>query len=166
MHTGHLRKHIVADDGLIWRNNYAAVTLYKARNIVQLILADVGAGIELVLQNHLNTRQRCITTSLAKSVHCYMQTFGSAQHCSQRVRHCQIVVVVSVEVEVCIGIALQHLTEVLDALQRIHDTQRVGQHKAANTDVAESIHQRIDIRWRLLHAVAPVFEIQIYSDAL
>ena len=54
MHAGHLGKHIVADNRLVRRNGYTTIALHHTRDVVQLILADVGASIELVLQNHLN----------------------------------------------------------------------------------------------------------------
>ena len=72
MHTSHLGKHIVADNRLVRRNGYTAIALHHSRDIVQLILTDVGASIELVLQNHLNTGERCIATSLAQPVHRYV----------------------------------------------------------------------------------------------
>ena len=54
MHTSHLGKHIVADNRLVRRNGYTTIALHHTRDVIQLILADVCAGIELVLQNHLN----------------------------------------------------------------------------------------------------------------
>ena len=56
MHASHLGKHVVADNRLIRRHHDAAVAFNQSRYVVQLILADVGAGVELVFQNHLHTR--------------------------------------------------------------------------------------------------------------
>ena len=56
MNAGHLGKHVIADDGLVRCHHDTTVALNKARNIVQLIFANVGSGIELVFQNNLNTR--------------------------------------------------------------------------------------------------------------
>ena len=71
-----------------------------------------------------------------------------------------------VEVEVGIGITLDHLTEVLDALQGVHDTQRVGQHETTDAAVAEGIHELIDIEGRVLHAVRPVLEVEVDGESL
>ena len=71
-----------------------------------------------------------------------------------------------VEVEVGIGITLDHFTEVLDTLQGVHDTQCVGQHESTDTAVAEGIHQLIDIEGRILHAVRPVLEVEVDGEAL
>ena len=93
-----------------------------------------------------------------------MKSLRTTEHSRQRVRHCQVVVVVGVEVEVGVGITLDHLAEVLDTLQGIHDAQRVGQHKATDADVTECVHQLIDIQRRVLHAVRPVFEIEVHGE--
>ena len=71
-----------------------------------------------------------------------------------------------VEVEVCIRIALDHLPEVLDTLQGIHNAQRIGQHKPPDTDVAEGVHHLIDIERRFLHAVRPVLEVEVHGHLL
>ena len=63
------------------------------------------------------------------------------------------------EVEMGIGIALDHLAKILNALQGIHNTQRVRQHKTADTTVAEGIHELIDIEGRILHTVRPVLKV-------
>ena len=61
-----------------------------------------------------------------------MQTLGTAEHGSQRVRHRQVIVVVGVEVEMDLRIALHHLTEILHHLQGIHHAQRVGEHETGD----------------------------------
>ena len=89
--------------------------------------------MELVLQNGLHTGQRSIATALAQSVYGDVQTLRSTEHSSQRVRYGQVVVVMGVEVEVHLWIALLHLAEILNHLQRIHHTQRIGQHETLDT---------------------------------
>ena len=88
--------------------------------------------MELVFQDSLNRGQRRIATTLPQPIHRDVQTSCATQHSSQRVRHRQVVVVMGMEVEMYIRIALLHLTEVLDDLQGIHHTQRVGQHETLN----------------------------------
>ena len=95
-----------------------------------------------------------------------MQALSTTQHGGQRVRNGQIVVVVCVEIKVGISIPLNHLAEVLHALQRVHNSQRIGQHKSTDAHIAERIHQLINIVRRLIHAVAPILEIQVHDDAL
>ena len=165
MHTSHLGKHVIADDRLIRCYGNTTIALNHTRDVVQLVLADISAGIKLVLQNYLHTRQRCITTTLTQSVHRYVQTFGATQHSSQRIGYCQIVIVMGMEVEVRIGITLQHFAEVLDTLQRVHDTQGIGQHKASDTHIAQRIHQLVNVGGRLVHTVAPILQIQVNGNA-
>ena len=71
-----------------------------------------------------------------------------------------------VEVEMGIGITLDHLTEVLDTLEGVHDAEGVGEHETADADVAEFVHHLIDIGRRLLHTVGPVLEIEVDGHAL
>ena len=122
---------------------------------------NTGLGIKLVLEDYLNARQGRIAASLPQPIDSDMQSLGTAEHCCERVAHGEVVVVVGMEVEVQIGIALHHLAEILYHLQRVHDTQRVGQHKAFHIGGAQCIHHLIDIFGRVLHAVAPVLEIDI-----
>ena len=95
-----------------------------------------------------------------------MKSFSPTEYSRQRVGHSEIVIVMCMKVKVGIRIALDHLPEVLDTLQGIHNTKRIGQHKPADTDVAKRIHQIIDIRRRILHAVRPVFKIEVHSESL
>ena len=166
MDTSHLGEDIVADDGLIGGDGDTTVTLHKARDVVELVFVDVRLGMELILEDHLYTRQRSITTAFAKSIDGDVQPLGTAEDSCQRVGHRQVVVVVGMEVEVGIGITLDHLTEVFDALQGVHDTERVGQHEATDATVAEGIHELIDIEGRVFHAVRPVFEVEIDGESL
>ena len=156
VNTGHLRKHIVADDGLVGGNADATVALHQTTDVVELVLADAGLGIKLVLQNHLHARQRGIATTLAQTVHRDMQAAYTTQRSRQRVGHGKVVVVMGMEVEVGIGIMLHHLAEVLNDLQGIHNAQRVGQHETAYVLVDEGIHQLIDVLTGVLHPARPV----------
>ena len=126
---------------------------------------DTGLGIKLVLENHLNARQRGIAASLPQPIHRDMQSLGTTEHGGKRVAHGEVVVIVGMEVEMQIGITLHHLAEILYHLQRVHDTQRIGQHKAFHIGGAQCIHHLIDIFGRVLHAVAPILEIEIDRDA-
>ena len=97
----------------------------------------------------------------------------------------------SVEVEMYIRITLQHLTEILYDLQRIHHTQRIRQHKTLNFKLShrpfgrsgfslstlsavlrhslvqrKGVHQLIDILWRVLHTIRPILQIKIDTESL
>ena len=135
MDASDLRKHILAHDGLVGSHRNAAEALDHARDVVQLTLDDVGLCMELVLQNGLHRGQRGIAATFAQSVDGDVQSAGSTEHSGQRVRHSQIVVVMGMEVEMHVGVALQHLAKILDDLQRVHHTQRVWQHEAFNRGV-------------------------------
>ena len=101
--------------------------------------------MKLVLQDHLHTRQRGIATTLTQAIDGDMQSLGTTQHSGQRIRDCKVVIIMRMEIEMGVRVALDHLTEKLDTLERIHDAQGVGQHEASDTTVAELIHQLIDV---------------------
>ena len=165
MYASHLGKDIITDNGLIGRHGYTTITLYQTGDIIELILIDIGLGMELILENHLHAGQWGITTALAQTVDCNMDTLDATEHSCQRITHRQIVIVMGVEIEMGIRIALHHLAEVLDTLQGIHDAQGIGQHKPADADIAEPIHHIVDIRGRILHTIRPVFQIEIDCQA-
>ena len=165
MHSSHLCEHIITDDWLIGRNCNTRISFHESANVVEFVLMDTGLGIKLVLENHLNARQRGIATSLPQPIHRDMQSLGTTEHGGKRVAHREVVVVVGMEVEVQIGIALHHLAEILNHLQGIHDAKSVGQHEALHLGGAQGVHHLIDILGRVLHAIAPVLEIEINGDA-
>ena len=156
MHTGHLRKHVLTDDGLIGSHGDAAVTLHQARHIVEFVLLDAGLGMEMVFQDDLHTAERCISATLAESVHGDVQSATATQHGGKRIAHGQVVVVVRMEIEVRAGIAFLHLAHKFDDLQGIQHAEGVGEHKTLYLLVHQGIEQMIDVVGRVLHAVAPV----------
>ena len=165
MDASHLRKHIVADDGLVGGHSNAAVTLNHTADGIQLVLDDAGTCVELVFQDDLHAGERGVATTFAKPVDGDVETMGTAIDGGQGVRHGQVVVVVGVEVEVGVGVVLHHLPHIVNHLQRIHNAERVGQHKTPNAGIDEGIHQLIDVLRRVLHTVRPVLQIEVHDDA-
>ena len=164
MHTSHLGEDIITDNRLVGRNGNTRISLHESADVVELVLMDIGLGIKLVLENHLNTRQGGIATSLPQPIHSDMQAFGTTEHRCKRVAHGKVIVVVGMEVEMQIRIALHHLAEILNHLKRVHNTQSIRQHKAFHFSGAQGIHHLIDVFGRVLHTVAPVLEIEIHRD--
>ena len=70
------------------------------------------------------------------------------------------------EVEVAVGVARAHLTEIADGRERVEHAQRVGQHEAAHAVVLEGIDQGEDILLVVAYAVAPVFQIDVDGHTL
>ena len=145
MNSGHLRKHILADDGLVGCDGNAAIAFHQSRDGIQLVFVDVGLGMELVFQDYLHARERGIAATLAQSVHRDMQSLAAAEHRSQRIAHRQVVVVVGMEVEVHAGIALLHLSHIFHHLQWVQNAQGVGQHEATDVHLGQRIEHGIDI---------------------
>ena len=166
MNARHLGEDTLAHDGHVGSDANAAICRHHATDVVEPLLADAGAGVEMVLQDDLHTCQRRVSTSLAQSVDRDVQAFGTTQDGRQRVGDSQVVVVVGVEVEVHIGVAFDHLAHVLDALQGVHDAEGIGEHEAADGGLRERVHELIDIVEGIAHARAPVFEIYVDEHAL
>ena len=80
MDTSHLREHVLTNHRLIGCNGNAAVAFHQPTDIIQTVLMNIRLGMELVLEDYLHTRQRCITTTFTQTVHRDMQSFTSAQH--------------------------------------------------------------------------------------
>ena len=119
MHPCHLCKHILADDGLIWRHSDATIPLDQSTDIIEFLFVDIRLCMEKVLHNNLDAGQRCISASFAQSVDRHVQSPCPTEHRSQRVRHCQVVVIVPVEIEVHLRISFFHFSEILNHLQRV-----------------------------------------------
>ena len=115
----------------------------------------------MVFQDGLHTGQRGISGAFAQPVDGGMQATATAQDGGQHIGDGQVVIVVGMKIEMSIGIALLHFAHKLNNLQRIENAQRIGQHEAADAGAAECIHQLEHILGRILHAVAPVFQIDI-----
>ena len=120
--------------------------------------------MKLIFQYGLYTGKRSISTSFTQSINSHMQPFCTTKHSSQRITYCQIVIVVRMKVKVSIRIAFYHLPEKLNHLKRIKHSQRIRQHKSLYTCIYESIHYLIHIVRRILHSIAPVFQVKIYVN--
>ena len=165
MHTGHLRKHTLARNRTVGRNRDAGIAFHHPAHFVQPALVDACLCIELVFQYRLHTGQRGIPCPFAQAVDRGMDTPATAQHGSQHVGNGQVVIVMGMEVEVQARIAFHHLADVTQQIQRIQDAQRIRQHETPDFRIFQSIHQCKDIVRRMLHAIAPVFQIDVYGNA-
>ena len=79
MDTSHLGEDIVADDGLIGGNGNTTIALYEVRYVVELVLMDIRLGMELILEDHLHTRQGRIATALPQPIDGDMQALGTTE---------------------------------------------------------------------------------------
>ena len=165
MHTGHLRKHTLARNRTVGRNRDAGIAFHHPAHFVQPAFVNICLCIELVFQYHLHTGQRGIPCPLAQAVDRGMDTPATAQHGSQHVGNGQVVIVMGMEVEMHARITFHHLADVTQQIQWIQDAQRIRQHETPDFRIFQSIHQCKDIVRRMLHAIAPVFQIDVYGNA-
>ena len=165
MNAGHLCEHAFAHNRFVGRHGNAAVALHEARYAEQLALIDPCGDVEVVVQNSLHARQRCVAGSFSESVHSRVNALEAAEHSCRHVGDGQVVVVVSVEVEVERRVTPAHFAEETHGRERVEHAERVGQHEAAHRLLAECIDELVDILGRVFHSVGPVFEVHIHGDA-
>ena len=166
MHARHLRKHILAHNRFIGGNHDARIRLHHAAHIIQAVLVYVGNSTEMVFQDSLHAGKRCVARTFAQAVDGGVQTLAATQYGCQHVTHREVVIIVGMEVEMLIRITLHHLPHELNDLQRVQHAQCVGQHIALYVGPDQRIHQLEDIFGRILHAVAPVFQVNIHFHIL
>ena len=85
---------------------------------------------------------------------------------SKHITDGKVVIIMGMEVETARRIALHHLSHEAGKFHRIEDSECVGQHDAFYRHLAKLVHQGKDVIGTVLHAVAPVLEIDIDADAL
>ena len=165
MYAGHLCEDVFAHDGLVARNGHSRVALHQPADLEELAFVDARLRREVVAQDGLHAGQRGVARPFAQSVDGGVYAAASAQDGGGHVGDGQVVVVVGVEVKMKVGVALAHLTQILHGRQRVEHAERVGQHEAPHVRPPERVDQREHIV-RVLHAVGPVFQIDIDGDVL
>ena len=166
MHTSYLGKDVVSYYRSIRSHGNATISFNQSGNIVQTVFLNIGLCLEHVFQNHLNTCQWCIATTLTQTIHGNVKTLGAAQYGSQRVAHSQIVVVMGMEVEVRIRITAHHLAHILHTLQWVQNTQRIRKKEALDRQFYQLIHHHEEIVTTVTHTARPVLQIEIHSESL
>ena len=122
MYSRYLREHIFTYNRFIGGYGDARIRFNHPADFVQTALINIGNSIEMVFQDSLHTCQRSIARTLAQTIDGSMKPFHATQHGSKHITHRQVIVIVSMEVEVGIRITLLHLPHELDHLQRIQNT--------------------------------------------
>ena len=166
MHTSYLGKDVVSYYRSIRSHGNATISFNQSGNIVQTVFLNIGLCLEHVFQNHLNTCQWCIATTLTQTIHCNVKTLGTAQYGSQRVAHSQIVVVMGMEVEVRIRITAHHQAHILHTLQWVQNTQRIRKEEALDRQFYQLIHHHEEIVTTVTHTARPVLQIKIHGESL
>ena len=135
MHACHLRENTFAHYRLVGGNAHARIRLDHPTHIVQTAFIDIGHGMEMIFQNRLHTGKGSIARPFAQTVDGGMKSFHPTQYSRQHVAHGKVVIVVRMKIEVQVGITFLHLPHILDDLQRIEDSQRIGQHEPTDTAI-------------------------------
>ena len=107
----------------------------------------------MVVQHGQHTGEGGVTGPFAQPVDGAVYALDAGESGGEGVGRGQVVVVVGMEIESQVGIAAPHGPAELERLQRVEDTQRVGQHESLYGFVLQGIHQLIDILWGVLYAV-------------
>ena len=84
---------------------------------------------------------------------------------SKHIADSEVVIIVGVEIEAELFILHFHQFDVLRHFHWIEDAECVGQHEAFDGHVRESVHKSKNIVGTVFHAVTPVLQIYIDTDA-
>ena len=163
--AGALREDAFADDRAVGGNTDAGVGLDHAADVVDLRLVDAGGAVQAVVQDGDRTRQRCVPGPLAQPVYRDVDPVESGFHGRGGIGDGQIVVVVGVEVEAQAGIAPYQIAAEPFGGVGIEHAQRVGAHETLHGGVGQCVEHGVDVLRRMLHAVGPVFQIDVYPHA-
>ena len=166
MYSRYLREHIFTYNRFIGGYSDARIRFNHPADFIQTAFVNVSDSIEMVFQNSLHTGQRCITGTFAQTVDRSMKSLRTTQHGSQHIAHCQVVVIMRMEIEVSMRITFHHLPHIFDDLQGIQHTQRIRQHIPLDIRVHQCIHHLEDVLRRIFHPVAPVFQVNVHLHIL
>ncbi len=165
MNASNLRKHALAGNGFVWRNSNTAVTLHESRHLAQTTLVNMREDMKVVVQDGLYASKRRVSCSLTQAVDTCMDAPASCSNCGKHIADSQVVIIMGMEVEAARRIALHHLSHKAGKFHWIEDSECVGQHDAFYRHLAKLVHQSKNIVGTILHAVAPVLEIEIYGES-
>ena len=151
VNASHLCEDILSYNRLIRCNGYTTITGNKTGDVIKTVLMDVRLYAQLILQCHLDTGQRSITTTLAKTVYGNMQSLCTAFNGGKGVTDCHVVIIVGMEVEVLVGIAFRHLLHILKGIERVKDAQSIREKETFYVIVLQRIHHIEDVIRAILH---------------
>ena len=77
----------------------------------------------------------------------------------------QVIVVVGMKIEIQFRIAGDHIQAEIIGLLLVQDPQGIGQHEPVDAFILQCIQHLVHVFGRVAHAVGPVLEIDVHSDA-
>ncbi|OAV73381.1 hypothetical protein Barb7_02966 [Bacteroidales bacterium Barb7] len=161
MDTSALGEHIFADNGFVRRNVYAGIGFNKAADAVNPILAQGRFRTRLIFEHGENAAERCIPRAFPQPVYCCMNPADTGADGGKHVPYRQIIVVMRMEIKADVRVMFRHLPTKGKCIVGIQNTQRVGQHKPLDRQVAQTVNECEHIIRRIFHPVRPVFKVNI-----
>ena len=164
--TGRLGEDILAHNRGIGGACDTGIAFDHARQRVDALFAYLEVGLHQVVEHGHHRREGGIAGTFAQSVDRDVHSACSGFDGSRHIRHSQVVVVVGMEVEMELGPELHHLTDEEARGLGVEDAQRVGQQEPVDGQIHEMVNHAPHIVRRVLHAVAPVLEIEVDIESL
>ena len=109
--------------------------------------------MEVIIEHSHYRSDRCVSRTLSQTVYRGVYTLDAGFDRRHSIRHGEVVIVVAVEIEVDVRIALYHHPAETVGLVRIEDSKGVREHNAPDRAILEGIHHTEDIVRRVLHSV-------------
>ena len=117
--------------------------------------------MHLVFKHHMDARQRCIATALAKTIDSDMEAGSTGLNSHKGVANSHIVVVMSMELKLAVRVAVGHSLDILIGVVRVEDTECVREQIAEDALILETIHHLPDIIAAIAHTLRPVLQIEV-----
>ena len=127
-----LGKDEFSDQWFVGRDTDTGDCLDIAADMHELTFVERVSDLQMVVQDAHEAGDRQVAGALSEAVDCRVETLDPGFDGLVGIGGREVIVVMGMEVEMHLGIALHHLAEILYHLQGVHHAQRVGQHETGN----------------------------------
>ena len=164
MDTGTLRKDMFPDNRFVRRNMNTGESFHQSAGIIDPFFPKCRIHSQLIFQHGKHTAKRGIPSTLSQSVQCSMKSFYTGTDSRVDIRYRQIIVVMSMKIELQVRIACNHFLTIFVSISRVQDAKRIRQHETPDRQVTKRIDCLKDIFRRVFNTVRPIFQIDVHSN--
>src|SRR5690606_30751892 len=148
-------------DGSVAGDPLAGKILHHLADLHDVAFVDGQGHAHLVPQHHRHLGEGGVARPLPQAVDGAVDGRHPGAHRRHHIGHGETVVVVGVKVEAHPGVAGDHVGEAGVHLVGGHHPQGIRQHHMADADVADPVHQAVDVVAAVPVAVGPVLQVDI-----
>ena len=119
MDTGTLRKNVFPDNRFVRRDMNAGESFHQTAGVINPLFLERRPYSQLVFQHGKYTAKRSIPGTFSQSVQRGMKSFYTGTDSGVNIRYRQIVVVMSMEIELQVRITRNHILTILVGIARV-----------------------------------------------